>query len=466
MEFTSSIIYEIAGALFICLIAGALAYRASFKTLFFFFVLLIPFQVVDTRFGSINMALAYFITFALLIRKEFYRFPLASTVSLLLLGYLLSFSQVHPVQNWDHIFYLISFVSAILVFYLTYNFVADTEDYQRFFNVLYVMNLLVIAYCFLQVMADRSGYLELLPGLTIQLSPARLGWDMRLAGPFGSTMPGLFAEYLVISMLICFYQLAFNTSRRKTVFLLVLLAINFGALVATGNRGGLIGLVLFSILLLFLLRRVLGFANMLKVLFGGIILFTLATLVVINFTNFDRLFERLVETEIESGVPDTRAKAWPQALGLFEEKPWLGHGPRLRLPQDDEIDIPDHRAIDFPHNLYLYLLCTIGIVGLVFYAIFFASLLWRIAQCLPGRDHRDPFLNYWPRFALLIVVYVLFDQIKIEYARYTAADYWHFVFMIFGLTLGLAERKAGRLAGSSFKMEYQVQKFRVVRCHE
>lgn len=447
MNFTSSQILEISGALLVGFAAMLLSYRLPVRFLVAMLMIAIPFQFIDTRYGSINVAIALLFGFFLFIRGELRQAPIKWSIILLIFCVLLSFTQVHPAQNLSHMVYIGGFLSSFAVMLIVYNFVLKEENSLFIFRLLFSLNVLVVGYSALQIMAGGRDYFELFGGLKISIVPARGGGDSRLAGPFGATMPGLFAEYLVISNLIIAYAVLFLKSGREKLFLLVLALCNLGCLVATGNRGGLIGIVLFFGLFLFSMRSVLGIANTIKILVASVILFVVSAAIIMNFTSYNRLFERLENTQVDGAVPDTRARAWPAAIAHFQERPLLGHGPRLRLQDDRVIKYPDHEVIDFPHNLYLYLLCTVGIVGLSGYIVFWLSMLFSVGTGTSGRTG-DDLLDHFPKLSLLLILYILFDQIKIEYARYNCVDYAHFLFALFGLFLGMSERKR-RLLGQS-----------------
>ena len=72
--------------------------------------------------------------------------------------------------------------------------------------------------------------------------------------------------------------------------------------------------------------------------------------------------------------------------------------------------------------------------------IFWLSIIGAIGNGTRGTTG-DAFMDNFPKFSLLLVAYILFDQIKIEYTRYDSVDYAHFMFAMFGLFLGMSERK-------------------------
>ena len=161
---------------------------------------------------------------------------------------------------------------------------------------------------------------------------------------------------------------------------------------------------------------------------------------VINFTRYDVLFTRLAETEIEEGVPDTRQVVWPAAWRAIKERPILGHGPRLRFIGDETGKYHDfHTYIPFPHNLYLFLLFTVGIVGTLAFLNFLITPLLRCWQIMRQQDI-DQDLRNLARIGVIIMIAILFDQLKVEFIRISLTDYWHFIFALIGVLIAVCDR--------------------------
>ena len=82
-----------------------------------------------------------------------------------------------------------------------------------------------------------------------------------------------------------------------------------------------------------------------------------ASYVMIKFTDFNVMYERLRSTQMQGIIPDSRdgVHGWPFVVEKILEKPVLGHGPHLLRGEDS----PESRRWTegqigfYPHNLYL-----------------------------------------------------------------------------------------------------------------
>jgi O-antigen ligase len=156
------------------------------------------------------------------------------------------------------------------------------------------------------------------------------------------------------------------------------------------------------------------------------------------------MFTRLGDiTETEGGIPSTRQYVWPQAWHRFTEVPWFGQGPIWKLPMEEHGALyPGHVFFEYPHSLYLYLLVTVGIVGLACYAFFFLAL--GIKYLRAGKVVRESkYLQGLVRLGPLLLGMFVVDEIRIEFLRPVFSDYQQVVFAFFGIWLGLGHRDGG-----------------------
>jgi O-antigen ligase len=170
------------------------------------------------------------------------------------------------------------------------------------------------------------------------------------------------------------------------------------------------------------------------------------------------MYERLESTELEGGIPDTRADTWDTAWSHIVDKPLLGHGPRLRLDGDEGRPYPGTPRISFPHNLYLFLLYTVGLAGLIAYLSFFMWLLNRYRQGVK-RSGSDPFMQGFIKLGTLFMIVFLIDQIKIEFLRFQTVDYWHVIFSIFAIWLAFSDMaRNGEYRSVDMRSEQQLRR--------
>jgi O-antigen ligase len=153
------------------------------------------------------------------------------------------------------------------------------------------------------------------------------------------------------------------------------------------------------------------------------------------------MYDRLEATEFQGALPDTRATTWATSWQYITQKPVLGHGPRLRLSNDDDSLFRGHVQITYPHNLYLYQLYTVGVLGMVAYLAFFGSIArryWKNASWSSGDDLSDGMA----KLAVLMLALIAVDQLKIEFLRFLTVDYLQFIFALLAIYLGLGDSKA------------------------
>jgi len=429
LDFTPGHFVQLISVLFAGVILFVAAYRIPPRVTVGLLVLLIPFQFVQTRYGSSNVALTYLLFAALYLRGNIRLIPMWGVVLMILMAYMISLSQVPPRLYGVHVPYLIALVSAFLVFLIIYNIVRQERDPHFIPQLLLWLNLLVVIYSIVQI--GTGGTKVALFGIKeFTLTHARGGDEPRLQGPFGAV--GIMAEYLVVSILLIAYELMHAQGGHKRVWLYGLLGLDMALLVGTANRGGFLSLILGAMLFLFLFRHELGLGRIIGFLIGGIAMLAVGSAVIINFTDYGSMYKRLEGTEIEGGVPDSRSRTWPLAMEQIREKPWLGHGP------DFVPGLPGTTLVYYPHNLYLYLLYTVGIVGLSAFLLLFVAVMARTRRAA-RYDGGDPYLRGLVRMGPLLIFVVLVDQLKLEFMRLALVDYWHYLFLLMALLVGLAD---------------------------
>ncbi|MBA3564577.1 MAG: O-antigen ligase family protein [Gammaproteobacteria bacterium] len=409
------------------------SYFASPRKTVPWLICLSPFQTIDNPYATSSVILTYVIGIAYILRGKLHFVPMLGFFLIMLAIYFASTGFAHRATHIQHAIYIFSYGSAIIMFYVVYNFVRETGDIGLVLQTLIVLNVLVVIYCVIQILFDKVSLFGI-EELTIQGTRLR-GADPRLTGPYGV---GVTAEFLVLHTLLAAYLLVHADTLTRRYFLYLLMALNVGCLLATANRGGFLVLIGGAGLFLYMFRSQLGLKRTLTLSIAGSFLLVFVSIVVINFTSYGAMYERLEATEIEAGVPDTRANTWAAAVPAIAEKPVLGHGPRLRLQDDYTKSYPGHKVVPYPHNLYLFLLYTVGFIGLVAYLAFFGWLFARMRRGIK-RSSAASFEQGLIKLGILLLVVVLIDQMKIDFLRFELVDYWHYLFAIFAMWLALAD---------------------------
>lgn len=432
MDFTSSQYAQLIVAALAGIAYFVLLFRLSERTSLAFVLLLIPFQLIDSKYGTINTILVYVMAFAFLLQGRLNRLPFLTPVLLILFAYLLAFSQGHPAARMQHVLYLFGFLSNVLLFYLVYNFLLRTKDWEFVFRLLIILNVLVLIYCAIQFVAGHNR-VTLFGIEELSMNPIRR--DGRLVGPFKATAAT--AEFLSIQCILLGHYFFHATSRSIRRWIALFLALNVLFIFTTGNRGGFITLVLGALLLIAVYRRRLGFARIAKMLLGGATVVTMIAIVLVNYSDYGMLFGRLERTKIEGGVPDTRATVWPIAWERIQEKPVFGHGPKLFISTPDNM-VADIPYMLHPHSLPLHILYTTGAAGLFAWGVFFWLLFRKLLVARRARSTDGP-LSMLPRVGLVVLAVFGVSQLRIEFLREGLLDYQNYLFVLFALLLAVCD---------------------------
>lgn len=427
MDFSSSQWIQLNVAAVLGLLAFVLLYVAPLRWIVSTLILIIPFQIISSRYGSFNIYFIYLIFLVLALRGQIRELPYLGFIGFIAFAYALSLSQSPPMLLPEHLLYLLKIGPAFLVFYIVYNYYRHVEDPRSFLYVLLILNVLILIYAGAQLIVGMNPSSPLFSE-SFGLRPPRE--DGRLTGPFGAV--GLTAEYFVMAIFVSgFMLLIVKPGPLMRGVLIFLILGSLIGMVATANRGAVISLVLSGAFFLFLFRRELGTRGIAVSLIGVPLLFALAGAIVINFTDFNRLFDRIVETEIEEGLPDTRSTTWPMAWERIQEQPFLGHGPQLSFREETYAKKGSPEPILWPHNLYLFLLYTLGIVGLVAYLAFYGRLFLDFSRARRILSS-DPVLNAIPRLGMVLMAVFLIDQMKVEFLRDHTTEFAQLTFMLWG----------------------------------
>lgn len=426
-----TVILILATLLFI--VASALPQKVATTAL----LILVPYQLIETRFGTSSVVLAFVVFFAFLLKGEHVRLPMLPQILFLFLWYLVSMSLMDPSTYMQHAIYVFSLLSAFLVFWLCYDLAHRLEKLSSAVDVFVAMNAVVAVYCMIQILIGPGERLILF-GIE-EINMTRVRADGRLTGPFESAE--ITAQFLVLMQFLILHQFWYAGSAGYKRILVALGITNFAFLVATGSRGEFLVLVGGLLVYLWLFRRRLGVMRALGLAVGGAFVLTATALIVVNFTQFGGLFERLEETEFnEQGVPDTRQAVWPPTWREIVKSPIIGHGPRLRFHNEHRGQrYEEHEYIGYPHNLYLFLLFTVGIPGLILFMLLLLTIMSRCWRSM-SRPNAPPYYQDLARTGVIVIFLFIVDGIKIEQMRLNLADYWHFFFGLCGILLAACNR--------------------------
>jgi len=433
----TSIAWQLALALATVLVIYVLASTTRRTVALGALLIAIPFQIVETRYGSASVVMAYALAVILLLNGGL-KVRMLPALGLIVLGYLVSMSQADRSLMSFHVIFVFQFFSGLVVFLLAYNFAKLVESERSVVDVLLVMNALVLMYCVFQLTVGPGESFMPFGIKEFEFNQNRVGSDARLVGPFDN--PGSTSGYFALMILVCAVELMFAKGKRKTA-VQALVVLNLVGLVATGNRAGFLILIAMFPILLFAFKRELGTQRVTQYLVGGVAVLAIASAAAISYTDFGRMFERLENvTETQDGVPTTRSQTWPVAIEKIKQHPWVGEGPFFINPEAGQnLGMLPSEVDPYPHSLYLYLLRTIGILGLVPIVWFFVQA-WLLLYRSQLRAGNGSYASAFLRVGMLLIPSFLIAQVTLEFNRPGTIDYAQFIFALIGLLVGVADR--------------------------
>ena len=150
MDLTTGQYIQLIVGLFLAIVGFVLAYSGPERAVITVLILLLPFQPIESKYGSVNTGLALLVFTAFLLKGRIRQFPLAIYLWAVLLAYMVSFTQAPRATYPDHLYYIVAICANFALFYIMFNFVSRSGDVRGFFNMLLWMNILVDLYCFVQ----------------------------------------------------------------------------------------------------------------------------------------------------------------------------------------------------------------------------------------------------------------------------------------------------------------------------
>lgn len=436
MELSSDHATQLLAALLFGLIAYAATVSVAPRKILAILVILIPFQMVTSRYGTLNVVAVYLVFLGLLIRSAITYTPLLGVTIFIFFAYFLSILGALQATWFDHCLYLITIGSNFLLFYITYNVFVRYPNARFALRLLIVMDILTVGYALALYFFgfERLAFF----GVEEWTLNQNLEDLQRLMGAFQAA--GVNAAFYATQIIVVAYAALFSEKGFMKYLCYLLILINFALIIASGSRGSFLTLLSGGILMLYLLKPALGAARTSRLLIIGGLCLAAMSVYVVTQTEFNVLFERLSTTEVnETGVPDTRQTGFDVTLKRLDETLFTGHGPRIILFEEEIRIILGYKPLGFfPHNLLLFLVYTVGVTGLTAYVIFFSKIF---LQFLNSRKNRCPYkaVRYMPKLGIVVMVMFFLDQLKIEFLRFMFGDYQHYMFFLLGMLMAFSK---------------------------
>ncbi len=376
-------------------------------------ILALPFPR-STVFGSTNLAFVLLVLVIWLLRVSQgqlaapRRTPLDLPIVALFISYVVSFynvtTSVDLAQALER-FELI--VACMLMFIVIVNTVQREADLRR---LLYFQTVSVAAITLIGMWELAHPGSTLVPGWIDFVATTGQVFSTRGVRP-GSMFFDfeLYSEYCALSALMLMFLMLRSSSVARRVTLAALLGGVVFMLLATCTRGSIVSLAVGLPYLIWRVRRRLSFVTLVTVLVLGAVGFLSAEWYVANYTRSGSVIERLTQTKFVGLVPDSRVTAWAAGWERMMQHPFIGHGPYYSVRTGTRIWF-------WPHNLYLYVGNSIGIIGLGVFVWLLVTLL-RISWPRTDDLVRGDFAKSYLIIAHTQMVVFVVDQIKIEYLR-------------------------------------------------
>lgn len=405
-------------------------------------VIFMPFQPLEFSFGTSTLFLIYGVFIFYAVARRPFEIPFATSFGALICWMIFSTAVQHPSTYSQHLVYIYTFIGAVLAFWVAYNAARKCGNPLRIIDALLFGFLLVAVYCVVQL-TQVGEQPTMLLGVQ-DFAILKLRDDGRLLGPFSSAEISGF--YFVCVAVLAYIRLLHTARFFLKTLLIAVICLAVVLLLATGSRGETIALfVAFFSIFLLTWRRFNSLAILNGV--GAIFLVALVSFVLLESTGNPGIVERFAATKLDSNfVPATREIVWSNGLELARKKPIFGHGPRMRFTDQHLGNRYAHQPyVEYPHSLYLFLIYTLGVPGLLFFI--FVNVL--IAAGLVGNRRTffsgSSFDLDFRRAGLILLILFLLLGIKIDQTRLALSDFWFLWFSLLGFFLGRSELERPQL---------------------
>lgn len=196
------------------------------------------------------------------------------------------------------------------------------------------------------------------------------------------------ALYLVVGFIILFFEIDFSSKSKKNIFYIVMLIVNFFALLLTGKRVQ----VIFSIITILTINILNGNISLKrkkkKIFMISGILIVFFIVLAIFVPNIITPFKRTWEGFQKGDMFNSRKPLYELAISEFREHPFIGIGwgnYKYEYSQkvfEKEMDLMD------THNIYLQLLCETGVLGFTFFMTLFTLTLVKGLKAILNKKNK------------------------------------------------------------------------------
>ena len=327
------------------------------------------------------------------------------------------------------VFFLTVFV--VLMSFVVANVVTSTKIVRWIVGAIFVTSVLVCLFGLYQFLGDLLGIPNNLTGLRVEYTRAVFGFP-RIQST--ALEPLYFANFLLIPIgLAASYALAAGR-KSKPFGYLILLVLFILSVALTLSRGGYLGLAGLVVALCFLYFKKVFRPITINIVIALVAVVAVGVLVFLRQSPDSRTaIQNYLDqaTNLNKGVSiEERYGFYTQAWKAFQDHPFFGVGPGGFGPYVAENPLQEPiSGWLIVNNITLEVLAETGIVGLIFFLLFFYGLLKRSIGAI--RRTQDPWLKATHAGALAAMIGIL-----VQYQTFSILFIVHVWFLI-GLLVAL-----------------------------
>lgn len=247
-----------------------------------------------------------------------------------------------------------------------------------------------------------------------------------------------YGEYLMVCAIWLFAMLLGGQLRRVKLFLWFVTVSSIVTMIMTRSRGA--NLVFFAGALFFLITsKSVEVSKKAASLIVMVLVFAATFFVLKTYskevTLLDRYYEFSDKSQMVGYVPETRYYTWMPAWNYARKHNFMGVGPSFepvitKLNWEDIVaDKASGDVLEWPHNITLLVLCTVGFIGLLSYLF----LVYRTIRLRKVFGKLGLYLRSCYNAYLLCFVMFLFEEQKFDgFLRHPEGNFY-FIFILIAL---------------------------------
>jgi O-antigen ligase/tetratricopeptide (TPR) repeat protein len=267
---------------------------------------------------------------------------------------------------------------------------AKERQWNKFFNVLFITGISASLLAIVQ-------YFNILKNIFLSYesggTPSFIGNSTFLA------------IYMLFLAFLSFTLLTKEKEKKKKIIYAILFFVFIFTILITGSRATYLGLLIGFFFFFFFYPKKF---KTLKIIAASLILLAIISILILNFfpqiaekNNLFKIAERRLSIKnIAEDLAGTRFSVWKITLQAIKDKPLLGWGPEnfyIGFEKHYDPTLPNMNKLwwDRPHNIFLDIAVNSGLISLLFYIVFWITLLWQLQKFKRAEgDNKNTYLAH------------------------------------------------------------------------